>query len=301
MPRDAVMYGSVTVEGYGLSEYESPTGALQQSAANCGKVLIADAGGISDTYVFFDYGLSFGLMLSDTWFSYLYKVGCNAGHVGTACYKYETEETTTGAGTDPTTGLPTEGSTNSGGRCIPCTDFSCTLDRLTIDYEADEIDSKNVVDPDAPFPTLFAIDSDSKKVVFKYDALSSQLPNGVTDFNLVYTPDAIDIDAWDENTFSSDPVITSENYWQPSDEGFGTFFVVDGDSLESGNAQGLRLTVRISAVQDLSVLPTVSFIGTKWEILELVSPGQNYNINDTFMLFIDILHILCKLHLLVFS
>ena len=293
MPRDAVMYGSVTVEGYGLSEYESPTGALQQSAANCGKVLIADAGGISDTYVFFDYvpnGLSFGLMLSDTWFSYLYKVGCNAGHVGTACYKYETEETTTGAGTDPTTGLPTEGSTDSGGRCIPCTDFSCTLDRLTIDYEADEIDSKNVVDPDAPFPTLFAIDSDSKKVVFKYDALSSQLPNGVTDFNLVYTPDAIDIDAWDENTFSSDPVITSENYWQPSDEGFGTFFVVEGDSLESGNAQGLRLTVRISAVQDLSVLPTVSFIGTKWEILELVSPGQNYNINDTFTITYDHIH-----------
>lgn len=293
MPRDAVMYGSTVVQQYGRSSYTSPTGASQQSAANCGKVLIANAGGFVDTYVFFDYvpnGLSFGLMLSDTWFSYLYRVGCNAGNVGTACYKYETENKATSGGTDPNTGLATAGSTDSGGRCIPCTDFSCTLDRLTIDYESDEIDPTTVVDPDAPFPTLFAIDSDSQKVVFKYDALSSQLPNGVTDFNLVYTPDGIDVDAWDENLFSADPVVTTENYWQPSDEGFATFFVVEGDDLESGNAQGLRLTVRISAVQDLSVLPTVAFTGTQWEILELVSPGQNYNVNDTYTITYNHIH-----------
>lgn len=293
MPRDAVMYGSTTVSEYGRSSYVSPVGAAQQSAANCGKVLIGDAGGIADTYVFFDYvpnGLSFGLMISDTWFSYLYRVGCNAGHVGQACYKYETEDRSTGAGTDPVSGVPTATSTDTGGRCIPCTDFACSLERLTIDYETDEIDPKDVVDPDAPFPTLFAIDSDSNKVVFKYDALSSQLPNGVTDFNLVYTPDSIDIDAWDENTFSADPVITSENHWQTTDEGFGTFFVVGGDDLESGTAQGLRLTVRISAVQDLSVLPTVAFTGTKWEILELVNPGQNYNVNDTYTITYNHIH-----------
>lgn len=293
MPRDAVMYGSTTVQSYGRSNYTSPTGAAQQSAANCGKVSIANAGGFVDTYVFFDYvpnGLSFGLMLSDTWFSYLYKVGCNAGNVGTACYKYETESRSTSAGSDPNTGLPTAASTDSGGRCIPCTDYACTMDRLTIDYEVDEVDPKTVVDPDAPFPTLFAIDSDSQKVVFKYDALSSQLPNGVTDFNLVYTPDGIDIDAWDENLFSADPVVTSENHWQTSDEGFSTFFVIDGDPLESGNAQGLRLTIKISAVQDLSVLPTVTFTGTKWEILELVNPGQNYNVNDTFTITYNHIH-----------
>ena len=293
MPRDAVMYGSTVIQQYGRSNYTSPTGASSQSSANCGKVVIANAGGFVDTYVIFDYvpnGLSYGLMLSDTWFSYLYTSGCNGGHVGTACYKYETENKATSAGTDPNTGLGTAGSTDSGGRCIPCPDFSCTLDRLTIDYTADEVDGDQTGDPDCPFPTLFAIDSLSNKLVFSYDQFSTTLPNGVKDFNFVYSNDGIDTPAWSSANFGAGPTITTQTGWQTTDAGFNTFLVIEGNDVESGNAQGLRLTVRVSAVQDLSVLPTVSFTGTKWEILELVEPGQGYNVNDVFTLEYDHIH-----------
>ena len=41
-------------------------------------------------------------------------------------------------------------------------------------------------DSDCPLPELFAIGTDSNKIMFEYTAFSTQLPDGVTDFSVSY-------------------------------------------------------------------------------------------------------------------
>lgn len=278
-PRDALMYGGGVESQWPPVSYTSQSGADDAGAANCGKYIQSN-GGCSTVFDYIPGGLSFEEMQSDTWFAYLFDCGVNGGNIGTPCYKIEDETRTTTVGAsnpDP----EAEDSETSGTKCIECPDFYCTPARMTCSYSGPDEDETN--DPDCPYPTVFAIATDSNKIVVKYDQLSSTLPDGVQDLNLVYTPDGIDVDAWDANTYAGDFVDISHNPWVDGDEGFSTFVIYEGDILESGNKQGLRVKVQITPIIDPNS-PTVVFTGTRLKLLELISGGQNYAVNDTFNL-----------------
>lgn len=281
--RNALMYGSV-LELENPRSYTSPSNAGTGNPANCGKLTLALSCGVSSGNISFDYvpnELSFAEMDSDTWFVYIWDMGPRAGNVGDLCYYIEEETRSTTGGTDPVTSLPLDDSSAGGTRCIPCTGITCTPARSYCSYSHSGPDETG--DPDCPYPTVFGIGTDSNKIIFKYDQLSTELPNGCTDFNLVYSPDGIDADAWDEVTYSGDPIETTQNPWRVEDESFSTFVIYEGTDLESGNKQGLRIKVKIQPIID-DTAQNVVFTGTRWELQEVLSPGQNYAVNDTFTL-----------------
>jgi len=288
--RDALMYDGTTFSPYppGDRGYSSPTGASSAPAANCGKV--AKVSGSCTTFM--DYvpgGLSFEEMQSDTWFCYLYDAGANGGNVGSPCYKIEDERrgyTTPGTDDDgdPLT-PPTGGSTtnNDGTRCIPCTGFSCTPARMYCYYDPEDGDETG--DPDAPYPTVFGIGTDSQKIVFQYDQLATTTPDGVLGLNIVYSPDSIDTPSWDATTYSGEFITLSHNPWIEEDESFSDFEIYEGDILESGTKQGLRVKIRIEPIIDQAQPDgVVIFLGTRIKILEVMGTGTNYVVGDTFPL-----------------
>ena len=267
---DAVMYGSsivATPAGGGFSG---------SASAYCGRIT-RDISCSPPRTVIYDHvpsRLSFQAMNSDTWFCYLFDMGTNGGNIGYPCFYIETG---TAASSGATNGDADETVTTS--QCHPCTGFSATPKEAICRYENPEGDETG--DPDCPYPTVFGVGTLSNKIVFKYDAFSTVLPNGVTDVNFVYTPDSIDVDVWDASTYSGLPVVTSQNPWKTGDDDLNTIIIFEGAALESGIKQGLRVKVRLEAVYDYD---NSVFTGTKWTFLELMDPGQNYAVNDTYTL-----------------
>jgi hypothetical protein len=239
--------------------------------------------------VVYDYvpgGLSFQDMDSDTWFGYLFDMGPTGGHVGTPCYRIETETRTSSTTTTSGAGDGTSSTSNdpnaSKSRCIPCTEFYCTPTRSYCSYNYNGQDETG--DPDCPYPLIFGIGTDSNKIVFKYNSLSTEIPDSVNDVNFVYAPDGIDVDVWDNNNYAAgDPVTTTQNPWRAGDEQFEDFVIVEGEDLEDGSKQGMRIKYRIAPVIN-GAGETITFGGTTWEFLELIDGGQNYAVNDTFTL-----------------
>ena len=269
--RGAIMYDSCIVE-----ETASGSGFGPQNGAYCGRSFRSLSGCNPPVAVIYDFTpsrISFEEMVSDTWFCYLFEMGQWGGTVGVPCFHLEEESsaTTGGSGAD---------STVSGTECHPCTGFTATHKEAICRYENPEGDETG--DPDCPYPTMFGVGTLSNKVIFSYDAFSSVLPNGVTDVNFVYTPDSIDVDVWNETEYSGLPVVTSQNPWKTGDEDdTGVIVIFEGPDLESGIKQGLRVKVRIQPVYDYD---NAVWTGTKWTFMELMSPGQNYAVNDTYTL-----------------
>jgi len=215
-PRNAVMYPSIiqdTTSGRGgnTSYYNPYSDFDANSTAACGK----DAKSLGTANIIFDYrpdGLSFNTMESDTWFCYVFDMGPDGGTVGTPCYRIETQTRSgTPAGQTVPPGGTAETVEETSTRCIPCESFFCTPVSSSCSYTAPGGDETG--DPDAPYPLIFGVGTASNKVVFRYDALSTTLPNGVVDINFVYAPDGIDQDVWDQQTYSGDPIITSQTPW----------------------------------------------------------------------------------------
>lgn len=288
---DAVMY-PFTAVSYG------PEGP---GAAHCGKVAKVDNCTVSfgrddfDTSVIFlDYTpneLSFDFGYSDTWFAYLYDTGDDAGHVGTACYHIEEENesvttTTSTTTTDPTTGEDTTSSSSdsvpgASTRCIPCAAFSCTAASTTLSYTADE----NLTgDPDCPHPTLFGFGTDSDKIAFSYNAMSTQLPNGIIDFEVSF--DGVTYaDAWDKTNNAGIAYTSTQSPWQgettagagDGDEGFSDFEVYN---LNDGvNASDFRIKFTVEPIYDDSGATTV-FTGTRWIPTEILNNGTGWSVGD---------------------
>lgn len=304
-PRSAVMYDGVLHSPYppqqrGGYSYTSPQAGTYYEGGNCGKYpKDVDCGRV----IFENHPseLSFRGMESDTWFYFLYDMGLNGSAVGSPCYRIQTETrsggtTSSTSGTDPVTGNPTStpgaSTTDDGGstqKCIPCTQFHCTPVNSYCRYTYQGPDETG--DPDCPYPLIFGIGTDSVKVVVEYDALTDQLPQGCTDFSFVYAPDSIDTDVWNETLFSpGDPVTTTQNPWVQSEAGFADFMIKEFDS---GTAVGLRVKIGIRPkLQDNTVDPEEDpeIIGTEWELIEVMSQGQNYNVNDTFTVEYDYTH-----------
>ena len=274
----AIMYDSIRVcltqgnASFGQSGFVTPS-----SGANCGKVTRSavcdppcDDGAVL-IYDHFPSQLSFDIQGSDTWFSYLYDTGNNAGIIGTPAFHLENEEQTDN--TDPSNPV-----TTSNTNCFPCSNFTCTPASTSCAYTV-ESDIDYTGDPDCPHPTLFGIGTNSNKIVFEYDSLSSTIPNGVLDISASY--DGVTYsDAWNEGEGIGIIYDSTQNTWQAGDEAAGTFNIYE---VNSGSKQGLKLNVKIEPIIDESG-STVAFTGTRWQIQEIMNPGTNYAVNDVFSL-----------------
>ena len=221
--------------------------------------------------------LSFDFQYSDTWFSYLYDTSDEAGHIGKAAYYLETRRGTTTI--TPSGGTPSS-TTDDGVRCIPCTNFTCSPAKTTLSYSGVE---DLTGDPDCPHPTLFAIDTESFKVAFSYDQFSSQLPNGVLDFEVSF--DGVTYaDAWDAAEESGIEYTSSQNPWSNTgdgDAGFSDFEIFDIN--DGANAVDLRIKFRIESIFDDSGAVVV-YNGTKWVAAEILNPGTGFSVGQVFAL-----------------
>ena len=273
-----VMYDSI-VENAGRFG-----GTIPVSAGNCGKINKVDPCN-SQGKLIFDYfpsELSFDYNFSDTFFAYLYDVSNEAGVVGIPCYYIEDRSQSRTGGTGGG-GEPLDDSYESDSVCHPCSAFTCTAASTSLSYTCD---TDYTGDPDCPHPTLFGFGTTSYKVAFSYDALSTQLPNGVVDLEMSY--DGVTYtDVWNEDDLEGVTYITSQNTWQTGEESVDDFIVFELD----GNLpkEGFRVKVRIRPNYDDSGASTV-FNGTEWEITEILSPGTGYAVNDTFNLTYEHVH-----------
>ena len=267
---NAVMHDSVTI-------------CAQEQAVNgstCGKVVkvsgcSSGAGACSTYYDYHPNELSFDWQLSDTWISFLYDTSDDAGTAGTPCFYLETETRGTVVAPGAGSQTPASNTGESGIRCIPCTNFYCTANKTNLRYTADE---DLTGDPDCPHPTLFGFGTDSTKIAFEYDTLSTQVPNGVTDFSFS-TDGSTYTDVWDQGLGEGLAYESSQNPWQAGDEEFADFEIFE---LETGNTKtGLRIKVYIEPIFDDSGANVV-FSGTRWTVSELLSPGTGYAVNDTY-------------------
>ncbi len=257
---DFVMYNSFTTQGF------------VTSSGNCGKIQRPDpCSDEENAKLIFDYTpseLSFDFAYSDRFFAYLYDTSDKGGTVGTPAFYIEDEESTT-------TGGSNDGNVATSSNCFPCSNFTCTPATTSLSYTAD---TDYTGDPDCPHPSLFGFGTTSNKIAFKYDALSSQAPNGVIDFSLSY--DGVTYaDAWVQSTNEGIAYTSTQNPWQSGDESLDDFTIYEING--SGATTGLRLKVRIRPIVDESG-SSVAFTGTEWLVTEILSPGTGYSVNDVF-------------------
>ena len=293
----AIMYDSVFVPDDTNSRFTSGASYNTPPASHCGKN--AQQGEGSTSYSFFtgtgtyyyDYvpgELSFDYALSDTWISYLYDAGTRGGTIGIPCYFLETETSTItttqpSSGNDPVTGDPipgdSESTLDSGTRCIPCNSVPCEAEEMLLSYETEEQDYTG--DPDCPHPTLFAVDTRSSKIVLRYNQFSTTIPNGVEDFSFSYDGSTY-TDVFDPANLYGTQYDSPQNPWtSAADQEFFDFEVFEMENAPTKT--GFRIKVSIVPIVDESGATPV-FTGTRWTILELVSPGTGYAVNDVFPL-----------------
>ena len=255
---------------------------VNNSAGNCGKPTRAVPAGWNNlpssppcVFVYDNYPseISFDYGYSDRWFSYLYDTSNDQGIIGTPCYYYETENTSTTDGTTTTEG-------GNGGQCFICTNFTCAPATTTLSYTMPEGTATG--DPDCPHPTVFGFGSDKNKLAFSYDSLSTTLPNGVTDFSFSYSGGAY-ADAWNQAEVTGILYSSSQNPpYQSGDESLDDFVIFELDDVPN-NKTGLRVKVEVKSIYDDSGASTV-FTGTSWLATEVLNPGTGYAVNDVFTL-----------------
>lgn len=254
--------------------YQGITSTSTVVSGNCGKVQLDNpCSNEANSKITFDYypsQLSFDFAYSDRFFAYLYDTSNKGGVVGTPCYHIED-----GVGT--TSGGSNDGNVATSSNCYPCAGFTCTASTTTLSYTCE---TDYTGDPDCPHPSLFGFGTTSNKIAFSYDALSSQQPDGVTDFSLSYDGTTY-VDAWNQTTQDGIPYTSTQNPWQSGDESLDDFTIYEING--SGATTGLRLKVRIRPIVDESG-STVAFTGTEWEVTEILAAGTSYSVNDVFSL-----------------
>ena len=257
---DFVMYNSFTTQGF------------VTSSGNCGKIQRPDpCSDEPNAKLIFDYTpseLSFDFAYSDRFFAYLYDTSDKGGTVGIPSYYIEDQTSSTSGGSN-------DGNVTTSSNCFSCSNFTCTPATTSLSYTCD---TDYTGDPDCPHPSLFGFGTTSNKIAFKYDALSSQAPNGVIDFSLSY--DGVTYaDAWVQSTNEGIAYTSTQNPWQSGDESLDDFTIYEING--SGATTGLRLKVRIRPIVDESG-SSVAFTGTEWLVTEILSPGTGYSVNDVF-------------------
>ena len=260
---DFIMYESFTTAGF------------VTSSGNCGKIQRPNPCNTNqpNSKLIFDYTpsqLSFDFAYSDRFFAYLYDTSNKGGTVGIPSFFIEDSNATT-------TGGSNDGNVATSSNCFPCSNFTCTPATTSLSYTCD---TDYTGDPDCPHPSLFGFGTTSNKIAFKYDALSSQAPDGVTDFSFSY--DGVTYaDAWVQSTQEGIAYTSTQNPWQSGDESLDDFTIYEING--SGATTGLRLKVRIRPIVDESG-SSVAFTGTEWLVTEILAAGTSYSVNDVFSL-----------------
>lgn len=248
------------------------------TAANCGKVsksLCSTFGGTCTIYNgYYPSDISFDYAVGDTWMSYLYDTSDDAGVAGTPCFHIVTCDR--GSSSSSTN----DSSTTT---CHPCAAFNCTPQETTLRYTASEDLTGDV---DCPHPTLFGFGTSSNKLAFEYTQLSSELPDGVVDFELSYNG-ATYTDAWNNDIEFGITYESTQNPWQIGDEGFEDFQIYDIDL--SATQIGFRVKVRIAPIFDDTTTP-ITFSGTRWTVEEILDPGTGFSVGDVASLTYDYVH-----------
>ena len=271
----AVMHESIALPAV------SGGGLPPASGATCGKVFRpATCFDVSQwVYDYVPNELSFDLGFSDRYFSYMYDTSSNAGHAGIACYYLETRNSTNTTASDPGSGTigqpgyvaPTPSVSNSTESiiCKPCTSFTCAPSKTNLKYSGVD----NVTgDPDAPHPTLFAVGTDTNKVVVSYDSLSTTIPNGVTDMEFSY--DGVTYtDVWDQTIQGGLEYDSPQNPFVTGQDQLTDFEIYD---LDVGLATGFRIKIAITSIADDTATPGPTYSGVRWQITELMNPGAGY-------------------------
>ena len=262
-------------------------------SGGCGKVFKTHDCGDSDEIcrLTFDYTpstLSFDFAYSDVWFSYLYDTSNKAGTVGIPAYYIEDEEVTTSGGSGDDYGGDNQTTSSN---CFPCSSFTCTAATTDLKYTAP---TDYTGDPDCPHPTLFGFGTTSNKIAFKYDALSTQVPNGAVDFEVAEIGSSTFTDIWNENQLQGTPFLsTTTNNWDVNTEsGHEDFQIYDlnGAQMTSGSPNynnnattGLRVKFRIEPQIAANGIEG-GILGTNWELAEILGNGSGYSVGDTFEL-----------------
>lgn len=285
--RDRVMYGGFTYTlaasgGYGRGGFGGGVATAPLTA--CGRVSIplpfSPFGGVTlgSKYKAFDFypkEISFYPIDNDQWFYYLFDTENHL--VGTPCHKLitvtKTNSKTTGGGGG---GGTTTNTTTTEQICVPCTQGGCPITSTSIAYSVP--DGNITGDSTQPFPTIWVAHTGTNRIAFKYEALSTQIPNGVTGLDFVFN--STSYTAYSSTTGEGDPVtLSSLNPWKQGDATANPFGVF---TLESGNSLGLKVRVSVKPIIVSLVNGVYTFGGTQWQFDELIAPGTGYSVNQTF-------------------
>lgn len=286
--RDRVMYGGFTytlaTTGFGRGGFGGGVQPVPLTA--CGRATMplpfrgfGGGGLLGNTYKAFDFfpnEISFYPIDNDQWFYYLFDTENHL--VGTPCHKIITvtkTNTSTSGGTGGTGGTTT--STSSTEQiCVPCTQGGCPITSTAIAYTTP--DGNITGDSTQPFPTIWVAHTNTNRIAFKYEALSTQIPNGVTGLDFVFN--STSYTAYRSTTGEGDPVtLASVNPWKQGDATANPFGVF---TLESGNSLGLRVRVSVKPIIVSLVDGVYTFGGTQWQFDELIAPGTGYSVDQTF-------------------
>lgn len=294
--RNRVMYPSF------LSQGAEPT------RARCGKLKVqvpelsfyTKGGGSDPTYRVWEHvpsELSIHPIYGDQWFMIQYDT--YDYFRGTPCKRFETIDRTdswpdifedsegppdpeTGEATTVTTQTQSAGeSTSNQYKCIPCTgsEGQCRPSKSTITYSTPDGnlsgDSKN------PYPTIWAVDTDSPYIVFKYNELTTTVPDAIDSLSLSHN--TVNQVMW-ENESSVGEIQSSIGNWDQNDGNTTLYVVIDEDiqtgSVNTGDAG--RITIRIRPIIEDYTNDVYTFSGSLIDIIDVANPGTGYSAGQSF-------------------
>ena len=292
--RDRVMYSSFIKTGN------------QPTRESCGKefktlqTIYTKGGGSQSTYQIFQHvpsELSLYPIYGDMWFMIEYDT--YDYFRGTPCKRFETvnrrdswpdvyesspgpPDPETGEGTTQTTQTQFAGSSDSNEYiCIPCSGSQgqCRPSKSTITYQTP--DGNLSGDTKNPYPTIWAVDTDSPYIVFSYDDLSTTVPDGMSTLSISHNTQSQVL--WTDGG-SNGVMQSSIGNWDQDDG--GTELIVEfDDEIRTGSVQtgdAARLTMRITPIITDLTNDVYTYGGSEIEIVELSNPGTGYSAGQTF-------------------
>lgn len=282
--RDAIMYGSslvtaITPETLAAPPYCGKDQRLEYTSA----FSYSSTTGSSSTYRVWEHypnALSHYPIDSDTWFAFLYDT--SNFFVGTPCknlkyYQRDTTSSNTTESTDPQTGETTATTTSTTTTdyywvCEPCADSvgTCVPKVTTVTYSTPGGNISG--DATQPFPTIYTAHTNTNRIAFKYNSLSTTQTNSADTLSL--TIDGTTYDAW-SSSGSTGKITSTQGNWTQSDG--GTQIIQE----LTDEANGLRYTIRIEPIITDLTNDVYTFGGSEFSIINVSNYGSGYTVGDS--------------------
>lgn len=282
--RDAIMYGSslvtaITPETLAAPPYCGKDQRLEYTST----FSYSSTTGSSSTYRVWEHypnALSHYPIDSDTWFAFLYDT--SNFFVGTPCknlkyYKRDTTSSNTTESTDPQTGETTATTTSTTTTdyywvCEPCaaSEGTCVPKVTTVTYSTPGGNISG--DATQPFPTIYTAHTNTNRIAFKYNSLSTTQTNSADTLSL--TIDGTTYDAW-SSSGSTGKITSTQGNWTQSDG--GTQIIQE----LTDEANGLRYTIRIEPIITDLTNDVYTFGGSEFSIINVSNYGSGYTVGDS--------------------